>query len=37
MSESDSVIVLTLPDGAELELPVGSTAFDGAKCPDQTF
>jgi threonyl-tRNA synthetase len=31
MSESDSVIVLTLPDGAELELPAGSTAFDGAK------
>ena len=31
MPESDSVIVLTLPDGAELELPAGSTAFDGAK------
>jgi len=31
MSNSDSVIVLTLPDGAELELPVGSTALDGAK------
>jgi threonyl-tRNA synthetase len=31
MADSDSVIVLTLPDGAELELPAGSTAFDGAK------
>ena len=31
MSDNDSVIVLTLPDGAELELPSGSTAFDAAK------